>query len=270
MSENMGTEIAKELAKSVYDDAGKAITKPTGELVGLVPRTVKAALAPLEKWILKQEYSVAETRKLLEKKLENIPPEQIEEPEPHIAIPAMQYISYCMDNEELREMYANLLANSMIKVMKNGVHPGFVEIIKQLCPDEARILRYMYKKRTIPTISLRWEDTNGSGIYKTKYFTNVGEFARCESPYTTAKYFDNLMRLGLVSSSGGLSSLANKQVYEPLKNHAWLKPYILPEEQLKLQGYERVKFEEGFMRITDYGLSFCDICLGVTGIIEES
>ena len=126
------TEVAKEIAKNVYNDAGKPVAKPTGELVGLIPRAIKAALSPLEKWILQREYNVAETKKLLEEKLQNTPPELIESPAPHIAVPAMQYISYCMDNEELREMYANLLANSMNKVVKDGVHPGFVEIIKQL------------------------------------------------------------------------------------------------------------------------------------------
>ena len=80
---------------------------------------------------------------MLELKLEKVSPELIEAPEPYIAVPAVQYISYCMNNEELRNMYANLLANSMNKVVKDGVHPGFVEIIKQLSPDEAKFLKYM-------------------------------------------------------------------------------------------------------------------------------
>ena len=70
MSEDTGKEIAKEIAKTVYEDAGKAITKPTGELIGLIPRAIKAALSPVEKWILMREYNIAETKKLLEKKLE--------------------------------------------------------------------------------------------------------------------------------------------------------------------------------------------------------
>ena len=35
-----------------------------------------------------------------------------------------------MTNIELKEMYANLLANSMLSFTKYGVHPAFVEIIK--------------------------------------------------------------------------------------------------------------------------------------------
>lgn len=134
-------DAVKEVAKDAYVDGGRPVVKPTGELLGLVPRAIKAALAPVEKWVLQREYNIAETQRLLEEKLKNISPDQIEAPEAYIAVPALQNISYCMDNAELRDMYANLLANSMNKVVKNGVHPGFVEIIKQLSPDEAKILR---------------------------------------------------------------------------------------------------------------------------------
>ena len=64
--EELAKDVVKEVAKDAYEDMGRPIAKPTGELVGLVPRAIKAALAPLEKWILAREFNVAETRKLLE------------------------------------------------------------------------------------------------------------------------------------------------------------------------------------------------------------
>ena len=259
-------EIAKEIAKDAYDDVGKPVMKPTGELVGLIPRAIKAALSPLEKWVLQKEYNVAETKKLLEEKLQNTPPELIESPEPHIAVPAMQYISYCMDNEELREMYANLLANSMNKVIKNGVHPGFVEIIKQLSPDEAKILKYINSHKTIPTITLRYEDNNGSGIDIIKNFSNVGEISGCENPQDIAKYFDNLVRLGLIISADGLSLLTDKAQYDPLKNHRWIKPHATTEKA-NSRSFTKYNFNESFVEITAYGKSFCSICLETQKVI---
>ena len=103
---DIAKETAKAVTKEVYADVGHPIAKPTGEPVGLVPRAIRAALAPVEKWVLEREYNVAETKKLLEEKLKNIPPEQIEAPEAHIAVPALQYISDGMDNDELRDMDA--------------------------------------------------------------------------------------------------------------------------------------------------------------------
>lgn len=253
-------EIAKELAKDVYSDGGKPIVKATGELVGLVPRAVKAALAPIEKWVLQREYNIEETKKLLEEKLKNVSPELIQSPEAYVAVPALQYISYCVDNEELRNMYANLLANSMNAVVKNGVHPGFVEIIKQLSPDEAKILRYFATHKVIPTVTLRYVKEEGGGIDIVKNFSNVGEITQCENPFDVNKYFDNLIRLGLLESSRGLSSLTNKKLYEPLKNH-WYIQERTHESILKLSEYTKTNFEEGIISITDYGASFCNICL---------
>ena len=145
MLEELMSEITKELAVKVYDDVAQPALKSTGSVLELLTRALRATLVNLEIWTLKRESQVKAVAKLLEEKLKNVSPEQIETPEPYIAVPALQYISYCMDNHELREMYANLLASSMNKVVKNGVHPGYVEIIKQLCPDEAKILRHIAK-----------------------------------------------------------------------------------------------------------------------------
>lgn len=258
-------EIVKEVAKDVYADAGKPVMKPTGELVGLVPRAIKAALEPVEKWVLQREYNVAETKKLLELKLNSTSPDLIESPEPYIAVPALQYISYCMDNDELRDMYANLLANSMNKIVKNGVHPGFVEVIKQLSPDEAKILRYLSMNTVISTITLRYENDKGAGIEVIENFSNVGEVVGCESPFEINKYFDNLIRLGLVKNAGW-SSLADKSEYEPLKNHPHVQLHV---DNLANQGgeYTKIKFRESYMSLTDFGDAFCDICLRPMNVV---
>jgi hypothetical protein len=257
----LAKEATKEIAKEVYQDGGRPVVKPTGELVGLVPRAIKAALAPLEQWVLQKEYNVAETKRLLEEKLKNVPPEQIQPPEAHIAVPAMQYISYCMDNDELRDMYANLLANSMNEVIKNGVHPGFVEIIKQLCPDEAKILKAFRTKKMCPTITLRYEDEKGQGMDIIKEFSIIGEQMLCEHPFDTRKYFDNLVRLGLLERPA-LVSLTNKVLYEPLKEHSYILAKMNgPFPTLEGKTYNKVKCKESFISLTAFGESFCESCL---------
>lgn len=252
-------DILKEVAKDAYADLGHPIAQPSGELVGLVPRAIKAALAPLERWILQREYSVAETKKLLEEKLKNVPVDQIQPPEAYIAVPALQYISYCMDNNELRDMYANLLANSMTSVVRNGVHPGFVEIIKQLCPDEAKILKYLSDHGNIPIITLRCKDKEGLGYDVVKNFSNIGELAECEETLDVSKYFDNLMRLGLLRSSEFSFQLSD-ELYAPLKNHRYILSHINDITSRK-SGYNKVGVKKGYMEITDFGSAFCEICL---------
>lgn len=252
-------DAVKEVAKDAYVDGGRPVVKPTGELLGLVPRAIKAALAPVEKWVLQREYNISETQRLLEEKLKNISPDQIEAPEAYIAVPALQNISYCMDNAELRDMYATLLANSMNKVVKNGVHPGFVEIIKQLSPDEAKILRFFSSCAIVPTITLRCVNEEREGYDIVRNFSNVGELTKCEYPFETGKYFDNLVRLGLLKNAT-LASLTNKALYEPLKNHQYIESQIKTIEH-QTPPFNKPKFEESYISITDFGKSFCEICL---------
>ena len=262
-------EIAKEIAKDAYDDVGKPVMKPTGELVGLIPRAIKAALSPLEKWILQREYNVAETKKLLEEKLQNTPPELIESPAPHIAVPAMQYISYCMDNEELREMYANLLANSMNKVVKDGVHPGFVEIIKQLSPDEAKIIRYLSVQNRIPTLGLKIDKADSSHIVYVKEFSNVPELSMCENTYDSQKYFDNLVRLGLVERSPDGTYISNENAYETLKKHPFIKNKYqnIEKQSATIDNFSKIDYIKGYCELTAFGKSFCSICLETQKVI---
>lgn len=255
-------ETVKTVGKDVYEDGLKPVVKPTGELGGLIPRTIKAALAPLEKWIMVREYNLEATRRLLEEKLQNTPAELIESPEPYIAVPALQYTSYCMDNDELRNMYANLLANSMTKVVKDGVHPGFVEIIKQLSPDEAKILKHMKTHPVEPTITLKYKHAAGGGVAIIRDFSDIGERVGCEQPQNIAAYFDNMVRLGLIVNVGNLSYLTDKTRYEPLKHHRWVSVYAT-DEQAQARGFDKYSFEEGFVRLSAYGENFCSVCLDV-------
>ena len=256
-------EVSKEIAKDVYEDGGKPIVKPTGQTLGLIPRAIKAALLPVEKWILSKEYNLKETEKMLEEKLKNMTPENIVTPEAYIAVPSIQYISYCMDSEELRNMYANLLANSMNSVVKNEVHPGFVEIIKQLSPDEAKILKELYLKKVIPVITIRYENEQGEGIDIFKEFSDIAEKANCEEKIEINKYFDNLKRLGLIDKEKG-EFLVNESLYEPLKCNEYIKSLEKIPENLKKQGYTKYVVQESFIRMTKYGEVFCKIC-----VVEE-
>lgn len=260
-------EVAKEVAKDAYADAGRPVAKPTGELLGLIPRAVKAALEPVEKWVLQREYNIAETKKLLEEQLQGTSPELIQPPEPHIAVPALQYISYCMDNEELRDMYANLLANSMNSVVKNGVHPGFVEIIKQLSPDEAKFLKYMRTNKSIPTISLRYayNDFKKGGVDAIKEFTNVPMLANCEQIYNGEQYIDNLVRLGLLERETG-NSFIDKTKYDSLKQDPEFMRHN-DEDVAKYFGFDKCEVREHIVRLTAFGEKFCNICLTTTKIV---
>jgi hypothetical protein len=85
-------------------------------------------------------------RDAVAKRLSQIPPDRIVEPNPRIAVPATQALVYSMGDAFIREMYANLLAADMNADKKKTVHPGFVEIIKEMTPAEAKAMQLLHRQ----------------------------------------------------------------------------------------------------------------------------
>ena len=211
-----------------------------------------------------QQQALQKLEQLLWEKLKCIPPENIIPPTAKIAVPTIQKASIT-EEQEIRELYANLLASSMNSVMKNGVHPGFVEIINQLSPDEAKILNYFFSHNTVPTVTLRAENDKHEGVDVIKNFSDIGEKTACENAFEVNKYFDNLIRLGLIVSAQSISSLTNKSLYEPLKKHPAMESYKNSVENRPLP-YNKAIFNESYMYLSDFGKAFCVACLGINNI----
>lgn len=123
-------ESTKNVSVEVYKDVAQPIVKPIGEILGFLPRSLKVALSGWEKWLINGEESLRLTAKAIKEKARAIPEEKLVEPEPYVAIPAIQQLSYCQNSSDLREMYASLIASSMNADTKWKVHPSFVDIIK--------------------------------------------------------------------------------------------------------------------------------------------
>ena len=256
MSNDINQDVAKELvaqtAGKTYDDLAHPTAHATGQIVSFIPRTVKVWLGKWEKWILNGEYAIKETEKLLEEKLKHISEDKIVEPEPYVAVPAIQQLSYSFDSEELRDMYANLLAASMNVDTKWDVHPSFVEIIKQLTPDEAKLLKKMPKNSMTyaPLIDLRVNLGNGRGHVSTiRNFTNIADDI-CESPQNISSYIYNLNRLGIINVLEDIHVVETEK-YQPLEHHPFIEGLRRGIPQLSTihrKSYHLTEFGQAFIK----------------------
>ena len=241
MNSDINQDIAKELvaqtAGKTYDDVAHPSAHAVGQIVSFIPRTIRVWLCKWEKWILNGEYNLEATKQVLAEKLKNISEGKIIEPEPYVAVPALQQLSYSLDSEVLRELYANLLVSSMNIDTKEMVHPSFVDIIRQLLPDEARLLKTIYLNNEEDIIV---ENPNAeSPIPKlVEFFENTNEISTSpiiqDNPKGYSFYLDNLRRLRLIET-------------EP----------VFPENPYSKEASE--KYSQ--IRLTEYGILFCDICI---------
>lgn len=248
-----GTGKVIETVPEVYDDALKPSMQETGKTLSLIPRTINAALVPLRQWIAEREYKLSETEKLLAEKLKNVAPEKIVTPDAYVAVPALQAISYSMNSEELRNLYATLLAKSMNVDVKDNVHPSFVEIIKQLSPNDARIFKIFIDSQATPLIDLSVLLQEGGQNY---YRYNIS-WINAYSYETICVSIDNLIRLGLIEIPFDLH-YSNNQIYNAVRKTS---TYMEIHKELKALNSGEIKENLKYIKITNLGKLFSEICI---------
>ena len=80
----------------------------------------------------------------LKEKISQIPKDKIIEPKLSILGPALEASKYYIEEEEIREMFTNLISASMNSDSSKNIHHSFVEIIKQLSPYDAKLFKSLY------------------------------------------------------------------------------------------------------------------------------
>lgn len=264
MSDGLNT-LASGIGKAIqtvpqlYEDAVQPTVQETGKFVARIPRAINAALSGLDKWILNKEYNIEETKKLLAEKLKNVEPEKIVEPEAYVAIPALQAISYSMNSEKLRNLYANLLAKSMNSDTKDFVHPAYVNIISQMTPLDAQVLQYLVNEpeKDMPVIDLIAyriiSESKMSYIFLQSNITALS-FANIEAISIS---LENLSRNNLIFISETKYTDGYNSIYE--SEH--YKTYREAKRQGLTAMYPQIETFEKICTLSSLGKAFCDICI---------
>lgn len=242
-------------APTLYEDALQPTVQEVGKFAARIPRAINAAFSGLDKWILNKEYAIDETKKLLEKKLENVDPDKIVEPEAYVAVPAIQAISYSMNSEELRNLYANLLAKAMNSDTKDLVHPSFVDMIKQMSPTDALIFSKIITNPIRPLISIMINKPNGGQsifLDNCSWITDIS-LGKCRTS------IDNLSRLGLIQIPYG-ESYNVKNNYDCIKENPL---FIHAETECKnnLLDGESISYNEKYIKINELSKLFYNVCV---------
>ncbi len=256
----VSTEIVKQsggVIGKAYDDLIHPSAQSLGNTLSLLPRSIGVFLKGWEKWVINGEESIQLTAEAVKDKASKIPEEKLTEPEPYVAVPAIQQLSYCYNSEELRAMYANLLVSSMNSDTKYKVHPAFVDIIKQLTPDEAKILKLISEKKTYyPLIEVQLKDGNGHGYTSLmKNYTTLGNTI-CENAQNICSYIENLDRLRLICIQDGIS-LTAPGAYDELDNSEAVEAI----KQLPFVERNSVTTAHNAFYVTEFGSNFISTCI---------
>lgn len=241
----------------IYPDALQPAAKEVGKALQTAMRAVNVALAPIRGLIWSFETAENFIYEKVGKKLEGVPPERIISPSPVIAVPTVQALMLTAGEPTLGELYTNLLATAMDEGTSHDAHPGFVEIIKQMTSDEAKIFRYLGKQTSYPAIRIFVDDADGKGFRQTlnPLFTMIGEDAGCTYVENTDLYVGNLQRLLLIGTGG---ELFDKRGYERLKNQRIVREL---ESRVESESDGNFLITNVSLGLTAFGVDFYNACV---------
>lgn len=266
--EPKGGEKPKNLAQQAFGEAsanfGKEIA-PLGTEAGAVALEIgRKFLDGVRKSVYGLEQIGVWLQEALAKRLKDVPPEKIVEPNPRIAVPATQALIYSMEDELIREMFANLLAADMNEETKKKAHPGFVEIIREMTPVDAKVLRKIAGRNQV---ELRVRHQTGAkwNEITVRYAMDIEGASVVEVNQAVS----NLSRLGIVEIRQNEHPLLNELESFEKKLRDQFEPSAaslnqLPDEIKKKMGVEgnvTLIISKNGVFVTPFGQGFLEVCM---------
>lgn len=258
------TEAAKntsELANNFYSDM-RPIVQPVAKCVGAL---LELAVNPVVFFSEKARINFKHRLEQYQKKMESVKEEDKCEVHPEIGVPIMQVLHYTTNND-IAEMFTNLLASASISHMAGNAHPAFVEIIKQMSPDEAKIVQYLQKNHIIGYVTLKANQKDEVGFVN-PVLKDVGVAGLVPLMYKqNAKvYISNLLSLGIIADAGDIF-LDDEELYNQIIEYNHLKD--VKEMHENMEEYSSVDIEKGYYYVTEIGMLFINACCN-TGMTSE-
>ncbi len=181
----------------------------------------------------------------IEEKLKDVPYEKLQTPKLSVFGPAIETIRFLADEPQLRDMFAQLIANSMNKEYAEKVHPGLVEILKSISSNDARMLKYLHGNQKLLYAKIFYSTPDIDQQFKFVSEVNPQNSKTDEMIITLS----NLDRLGLTI------------VHDM---HASEKPYFEKTNAEVLNMVPNVAEWQMYgnrLQLSPYGELLCQICL---------
>ncbi|WP_019205477.1 Abi-alpha family protein [Limosilactobacillus ingluviei] len=215
--------------------------------------------------------------KQVSEKYTQIPEERRTDANKGLIFKAFEDSRYSLSSEELRNLFANLIANSTDSKYLNKNSPYFSTVLKNLSVNEALFLNKFKYTQSIAITKVRFTDSKDRQFftdYKQDYVLNKNDNPKKETVSIYSKEIDTLESLGIVrrkygqfnnSERNDLSKIKkhinNKHLEKNLNGHFELdiNSKKRPEIFLTQHQYDTVNIIPGSLELTELGQSFVEI-----------
>lgn len=245
-----------QLISQFYQDLAQPTVKAVGKTLGT---TFEFATIPaLALGVATEKVKVNFAKRLEEykKKLDKIPDEDKCAVEPEIGEPIIRNLMNTT-NDQIADLFTTLLANASNLKTLDKAHPKFAQIVRNMTPDEARIIRYLKGKKEICYLEFRGHKENDNSFYDfMSYVTLIPNEVNLTFPQNINAYIANLISSGILLDMNG-TYITNDAIYKKIEH---LHRPIL-EKQLIPDVYSRISTEKSYFQVTDFGKLFINACI---------
>ena len=135
-------------------------------------------------------------------------------------------------------------------------HPAFSRMLRELVPDEARIMRFMALAGPQPAIDVRTKTPLGVGSELIAGGINlVADMAGATYPERNQQYLANLTRLGMIQFS--------EETVEDPRRYSFIEAQ--PVAAAAMSRAKRAHTVYRSIVITQFGQQFCEVCFTLDG-----
>lgn len=238
-------ESTKETRKEIDKTTAKGVNK-LAQLFWASPIGRKADI-----YIAERPYKMEKELKRMQAKYDRIPAEYQVEPSSYIALKGVNELNYALEEEHLKEMFENILISDMDSRKKSKVLPAYLEIVKQLSKDDAKLLKFIKDNRLSQEAIIKLKINSSPGFL----YPSNDIFLITPNGYSLIPciIIDNLSRLKIIETDFFTYKTDENlylDVFEKLKSE---DPFTGLSNKL---GYSK-----GLLKVTDFGKNFIDICL---------
>jgi len=253
-----------KVVEKIYDDLLSEPSKKASNALGTIINVGNTLLWPI-KWVNERTRIYFENNlKKYEERLSEIPEEKIVEVPTEISMPILSRFTYT-SNKELSDAFVKLLTSASSIDTINTAHPGFIQVLDRLTPDEAKLMKHMSQISGIPILSIKY---NYDPADRSKFRWLIKDQTGIEDKIPDLTYKENI---GIYLSNLVSLGLLQRQNYwyseiEPLYDEIEKKfDEIITEEISDYPKPEKsrraIERNKNMYILTDFGKLFIKACI---------
>lgn len=239
-----------EQTRNVLDKNMAGFVDKFFQLIASTPLAIK-----IESYIAERPYKLEQAKQKMLEKYNKIPTENLTEPRTSTVLTVAKEFDYYLDEEYIKEMFINILISDMDNRKQSKVHPSFINIVKELSQEDAKILKKLKELCNLEESIIRLKYVNPNSKAFLLVNNNIFIITSTEAFEVSYIVLNNLIRLGILEIDFTVYN-SNDKIYETIFEH--LKTTVKPTSVSELS---EVDFDKGLIKITELGEAFIDICL---------